>query len=138
MTTIQLTPTPRRAYGCTAMSEYLPCPRCSVRTSGARDGLRGKVERRVIGCDHRIARPAQAAEIVERDEDELAAARVVALADQRYARREVERLRTHCDVIVRGADRGRPPRKVRVPSSVLSRRHRPPLSKRSSPLPGCV
>src|SRR3954470_3924013 len=99
---------------------YLPCPRCSVRTSGERVGLRGEVEGCVLGCDHRIARPPQAAETVERDEDELPAARVVALADQRHARREAERLRTRCDVIVRGADRGRPPRKVRVLSSVLN------------------
>src|SRR3954451_9830540 len=127
MTTIQLTPTPRRAYGCTAMSEYLPCTRCSVRTSGAREELRGDVERRVIGCDHRITRPAQAAEIVERHEDQLPAARIVALADQRHARREVKRLRTRGNVVVRDTDRGRPPHEVMVLSKVLHRRHRPPL-----------
>src|SRR3954466_404633 len=129
MTTIQLTPTPRRAYGCTAMSEYLPCPRCSVRTTGARNGLRGAVERRVVGCDHCIASPAQAAEIVERDEDQLPAGFIVALAEQRHARREVKRLRTRGDVIIRGTERGHPPHKVGVLSKVLDRRHCPPVSK---------
>src|SRR5437763_14016411 len=114
MTTIQLTPTPRRAYRCTAMSEYLPCPRCSVSTTGAREGLRGKVERRVIGCDHRIAGPAQAAEIVESDEDQFAAARVVALAEQRDARDEVERLGAARDAIVRRTNGFRPGQKVVV------------------------
>src|SRR5215211_3358240 len=138
MTTIQLTPTPRRAYGCTAMSEYLPCPRCSVRTNGAGEGLRATAERRVIGCDERLARPAQTAELIERDEDELAASLVVALAEQRDARNEVERLRAARDVIVRGTDGGRPAQKVTMLSRMLNRRHCPPQSKRSSPLPGCV
>ena len=67
---------------------------------------RGYADRRtaVIGCDHRIAHAAQPAEIVERDEDQLLTARVVALAEQRHARGEMERLRPCCDVIVRGTN----------------------------------
>src|SRR2546430_1404626 len=90
-----------------------------------RRGLRGVVERPVIGCDHGTAGAAETPEVLERDESQLAAGGVVALAEQRHTRGEVQRLRSAGDVIVRGTDGARPHREVRVLSGILyHRRHK--------------
>jgi hypothetical protein len=58
----------------------------------------------VLVRDNGPARPAEVPKILERDEDERAAARVAAFADHRHAGCEVQRLGPVGDAVVRRAD----------------------------------